>query len=101
MLGTPCPNVPEPREGTKGPGRFGAAAPQLHRAGVCSALALPGEEAQPRACLSRAGWMEPTYTSSLYIELRRRAPCDTLYRQVINCGVIYKQLNKFSTSAVF
>ena len=101
MLGTPCPNVPEPREGAEGPGRCAAAAPRLHRAAACSALALRWEEAQPRACLSRAGWMEPTSTSPLYIELRRRAPCDTLHRQVINCGVIYKQLNKFPTSAAF
>ena len=72
MLSTPCPNG----EGAKGPGRI-AAAPLLHRAGACSAM----EEAQPRARLSGAGWMEPTYTSPLYIELRRRAPCDTLHRQ--------------------
>lgn len=62
-----------------------------------SELAPPQEAAQPRGCLRGAGWMAPTYTSPLYIELRRRAPCDTLHRQVINRGVICKQLNKFPT----
>lgn len=33
---------------------------------------------------------------SLFIVLRRRAPCDTPHRQVINCRDIYKQLNKLA-----
>lgn len=37
---------------------------------------------------------------SLFIVLRRRAPCDTPHRQVINCRDIYKQLNKLALGGV-
>lgn len=96
----PSPSPSEHEAGALGGPRVGAggsrhvAAPS---ADPGSELAPPQEAAQPRGCLRGAGWMAPTYTSPLYIELRRRAPCDTLHRQVINRGVICKQLNKFPT----